>query len=193
MSRTSAPCAVTECDRPKITRGWCSMHYRRWKVTGTTDGTQSRTCLGCSETFVGSGRRGWVHKMCPTCRDLYFRCDSCPQLLPKTSTRRYGRCTTCERDRKLRSLYGITLAEFTQRLADQGNCCAICRTPATPNKHFRVDHDHACCPGTRSCRACVRGIICDLCNRGIGFMQDDPESLRRAADYIERFKAAQRI
>jgi len=27
-------CAIEECERPSRVRGWCDMHYRRWKVTG---------------------------------------------------------------------------------------------------------------------------------------------------------------
>jgi DNA-binding CsgD family transcriptional regulator len=27
-------CAVHDCQRPAITRGWCEMHYRRWRRHG---------------------------------------------------------------------------------------------------------------------------------------------------------------
>jgi hypothetical protein len=27
-----------------------------------------------------------------------------------------------------------------------------------------VDHDHNCCPGQRSWRKCIRGILCHVCN-----------------------------
>lgn len=27
-------CQVSTCDRPSLARGWCNMHYRRWKKTG---------------------------------------------------------------------------------------------------------------------------------------------------------------
>lgn len=43
-----------------------------------------------------------------------------------------------------------------------------------------VDHDHE--------TGCLRGLLCEGCNRGIGLLRDDPDLLRRAADYIERFR-----
>ncbi len=58
----------------------------------------------------------------------------------------------------------------------QGGVCAICR--AAPAVH--VDHDHA--TGT------VRGMLCFPCNAAIGHLRDDPDTVRRAAVYLERAK-----
>jgi hypothetical protein len=53
------------------------------------------------------------------------------------------------------------------------------------NGGFHVDHDHACCPGTRSCGKCIRGMLCNRCNTGLGMFLDDPNRLRHAASYLE--------
>lgn len=90
-------------------------------------------------------------------------------------------------DRNLRR-HGITPDDYARILAAQGNGCAICAKPETafPSGRVRrldIDHDHACCPGSASCGSCVRGLLCNGCNRGLfGF---DPARLRAAASYFE--------
>lgn len=40
--RNTSNCSITDCHRPTIARGWCAMHYYRWKKTGTTDPRKER-------------------------------------------------------------------------------------------------------------------------------------------------------
>ncbi|MCE5263250.1 MAG: endonuclease VII domain-containing protein [Deltaproteobacteria bacterium] len=88
--------------------------------------------------------------------------------------------------KKLQRLYGITLEQYRQILKLQGNICAICGT-GNPGKmgRFYVDHCHV----TKR----VRGLLCNLCNVGIGSMGDDPTRLRRAAEYLEKSGYARRL
>jgi hypothetical protein len=44
-------------------------------------------------------------------------------------------------DKRLRRTYGITLAEYNERLSEQGGVCAICKRPPTKVR-LAVDHDH---------------------------------------------------
>lgn len=83
------------------------------------------------------------------------------------------------RNRHYVKTYGITLDEFNAMLVSQGGRCAICRTDTPGGKgQFNVDH----CHGTGR----VRGILCERCNRRLlAAAGDDPELLRRAADYLE--------
>lgn len=88
-----------------------------------------------------------------------------------------------ERDRALRRRYGITLAEYERRLAEQGDRCAICRTddpaPGMAERYrtFVVDHDHE--------SGDVRGLLCRKCNSALGLLADDPARMRAAANYVE--------
>lgn len=69
--------------------------------------------------------------------------------------------------------YGMTIEEYEKKLAGQGGHCALC--PATQESYARrmsVDHNHACCPGQKSCGKCVRGILCANCNRKVGFLEE---------------------
>lgn len=69
--------------------------------------------------------------------------------------------------------YGLTLDQFHARFEAQGECCKICRDVMTK---VCVDHQH----DTRR----VRGLLCDLCNKGLGQFRDNPDVLRRAAAYV---------
>ena len=95
-----------------------------------------------------------------------------------------------ERLRNLRK-YGLTPEQYNAMLVAQGGRCAIC--PATEPggggngaSCWHVDHNHACCPGRKSCGTCVRGLLCSKCNMVLGLMKDDPDRLRRASDYLEQ-------
>ena len=74
-------------------------------------------------------------------------------------------------------------------LSEQGRACRICRQEFTAYRRVHVDHDHACCPQrAQSCGRCVRALLCEDCNLSIGRMRDDPDRLRRAADYLEEHR-----
>ncbi len=77
----------------------------------------------------------------------------------------------------LKCKYGITLDEYQRMLAAQGGVCAICKGTCPRKNRLAVDHDHS--------TGEVRGLLCDPCNSAIGIMEDSPERLRAAADYIE--------
>jgi hypothetical protein len=81
--------------------------------------------------------------------------------------------------------FSLTLEDFVRMLAEQGGVCAICGGVNANGKALSIDHDHDCCPGDRSCGACVRGLLCAQCNFAVGQMQNDPARLRAAAAYIE--------
>lgn len=89
--------------------------------------------------------------------------------------------------------YGLTPERFTAMLVAQRYRCAICRHPLTGARDTHVDHDHACCPGGRSCGKCVRGLLCSDCNNGLGRFRDDPAALRRAARYLEQGRRPQAL
>lgn len=76
--------------------------------------------------------------------------------------------------------YGITRKDYNEMLWSQGGVCAICGTDTIGrgHKYFHVDHDHK--------TGSVRGLLCDLCNRGLGYFKDSPAFLERAADYLKK-------
>jgi hypothetical protein len=100
---------------------------------------------------------------------------------------------------KLKTQYHLTPERLWEIFHFQGGLCPVCLLPlgsfdsigkGSGNQESpQIDHDHKCCPGGRSCGKCVSGILHAKCNRGMGHFHDDPERLRRAAEYIERFNA----
>lgn len=80
------------------------------------------------------------------------------------------------KDRRLRTRYGITIEQFEEILAAQGNVCAVCKQG---DKVFCVDHNHKTLK--------IRGIVCLNCNlRVIGGARDKDELLINAAEYVQR-------
>lgn len=91
-------------------------------------------------------------------------------------------------ERKNLIAHGITQDDYDDMLKSQGGVCAICSGP--PDKRrFSIDHDHSCCAGKRSCGKCVRGLLCQRCNAGIGMLKDDPDIVISAASYLLARKA----
>jgi len=72
---------------------------------------------------------------------------------------------------------GLSALEYSAQLMAQGGVCAICRRPPRKRK-LAVDHDHR--------TGAIRGLLCWRCNYGLIWYRDLPESLRAAADYLER-------
>ena len=78
--------------------------------------------------------------------------------------------------------YGITKEWYYTTLEKQGNKCAICGTTEVQRKghsHFHVDHNHT----TEE----VRGLLCDLCNRGLGYFKDNEKLLTKATNYLRKY------
>lgn len=79
------------------------------------------------------------------------------------------------RDNKRRKKYGLTPEIFNRILFEQGNTCAICRLP---DRKWNVDHDHT--------TGKVRAILCNCCNRALGYFKDSTKIVTAAAEYLAR-------
>ena len=70
--------------------------------------------------------------------------------------------------------YGVSRDQYIDMLEKQDGRCIICDTRSSK---MCIDH----CHNTGK----VRGLLCDKCNRGLGFFKENVEVLRRAADFLE--------
>lgn len=80
--------------------------------------------------------------------------------------------------------YGLTENDYDWMLSAQGGACLICKGQPADGRRLAVDHDHACCPGKKSCGYCVRGLLCGRCNSALGHFKDDPNHLKAALEYL---------
>lgn len=83
--------------------------------------------------------------------------------------------------------YGITEAEYEAMKESQGQRCHLCDgvgfvmdTGHGSHERLCVDHDHA--------TGKVRKLLCHNCNRALGLLKDSPTLMRKAAEYIEKYK-----
>lgn len=94
-----------------------------------------------------------------------------------------------QRKSLLKRKYQISLDEYNSLLREQNNLCKICLQPETTRdrsgkvrESLCIDHDHS----TKK----VRGLLCHHCNAALGHAQENPELLRRMAEYLETFYGA---
>jgi hypothetical protein len=154
-------CSVPDCDRPHKARGLCAQHWKHVRLYGEVRPIKPYDLQGRVCGIKDCGQ--------PAVAKL-----RCRQHL------QYGYNL---------SRFGIDVGDFVRMQDEQGGVCAICGDTNTNGKALSVDHDHECCPGDRSCGACIRGLLCAHCNFAVGMMRDDPDRLRAAAAYIERKRA----
>lgn len=189
-----AECSIDGCELPVTARGWCSKHYARWQRHGdplkitrqppTTDAVE-KVCPRCGITKAigefGKRSNGKPKGYCYDCESLYqTRYAETPA--GRGSRRRAStKWSNGNHAYFLNYRYGMSLDEYTSMLNGQGERCAICRSdsPGGKAKVWSVDH----CHGSNR----VRGLLCGPCNRGLGQFRDDPDRLRAAAEYLERF------
>jgi hypothetical protein len=78
------------------------------------------------------------------------------------------------------------MGDYDSMLVKQEGKCAICGTSNPVGEGnttkrltfaFAVDHCHA--------TGKVRGLLCNPCNRGIGFLKDDVDLLAKAIKYLK--------
>lgn len=134
-----------------------------------------KTCTSCkqakafSEFQKNTGRKDGLQCHCKACfKERYRKYD--PLANRKKHVKRY---------------YGLDWEVYEQMYEDQNGCCHICKKDMLLYEKDKlnvahVDHDHD--------TGEVRGLLCHYCNAGIGYLQDNPMLLRKAADYLEYFK-----
>lgn len=119
-------------------------------------------------------------------------CVECGQLAWRQKGKKCRNCANpgklSEVDRKrsynLRNKYGMTIEDYEGYWFAQAGKCFICRKNMKRPELRRgqgldvvaVDHCHE--------TGKVRALLCNACNKGLGFFKDDPMLLKRASEYV---------
>lgn len=179
--------------RRKLSRERAARHYKPRPLR------PDATCEGCG-TQIPAPKSGPMPRWCRECRATkederarkrvaVRRCHKCNTPVPD-AIRKPGVtvCDDCrvdprkdrqahERRRVLRT-YGITQEQFDQALIDQEGRCPGCRTEDPGAKGWQIEHDH------RTGR--FRGLFCMRCNTTLGLVDENPQTLRTLADWLEQ-------
>lgn len=163
-------CSVIDCDRPCHGRGLCPDHYEEGFERGDF-GTPACAFAGCEKRARSKGY----------CKIHYAEARREGNLGAKRCAIRGCASFAISRDKCPAHMhrarrYGLSNEELAE--LDKGVPCAICGDGADT-----VDHCHV--------TGLIRGYLCTDCNLSLGKMRDDPERLRRAADYLEKAKRLQ--
>jgi len=131
----------------------------------------------CNHVYKGYG--------CPKCgiedRTTGLRKTHClnGHLKTPSNTRKSGNCKECEWNK-----IGWTSEAFEFAMKEQNGRCSICDRVLT----FDGSKSTACADHEHSVPPKPRGILCGQCNLGIGNLQDNPEVMRAAIAYVEKYK-----
>ena len=190
-------------------RGWCEIHYTRWRMHGDPGivlarkrakrrdpvdiDVESKVCSKCKRRLALDA----FYKRATTLDGLMYRCKDCcrdaynKRYAEDENFRAYrrdrddGYYTRSEERRRAQRIqatlkkYGITEEQYNKLAAKQGGVCALCGKPPTGNG-----------PNKRLAvdhhhdSGQVRGLLCGPCNTGLGLFRDDPDVLAAAARYL---------
>ena len=207
-------CQVPECAGKVVSKGLCDKHRIRLRVHGHLDSTRPSD-WGSRSKHELYGTWRWIRKRTvtstvpewddfwcfvkdvgdrPSDKHTIRRIDESKpygpdnffwkeRLASSKDANAYARAYRKKnplviKSSDLKRRYGLTIDEYHDILDSQGGGCGICGTDENPGyAYFAVDHCHE----TNK----VRGLLCNMCNRGLGFFQDSHEVLDGAARYLK--------
>jgi hypothetical protein len=174
--RVRKTCTFEECERPAVSRGLCNSHanqIKRGKPLARLRPMQKSTI-----------RDEHGHKRCSTCKAWKDVGEFYPNARNADNLATY--CKRCDRSHRIKRNYGISVDQYEDMLEAQGGGCAVCGGKPKDGPSLHIDHDHSCCSTyKRSCGKCVRGLLCEDCNRVLGMFADNVTRFEAAIDYLK--------
>lgn len=83
------------------------------------------------------------------------------------------------RETHIKRKYNLSIDQYNSMIDAQDSKCSICSYMFGQRKgDIHVDHCHT--------TGKIRGLLCDRCNRGLGYFKDDIQSLANAIKYLTK-------
>jgi len=193
-------CSYDECNKTNIrARGLCVQHWSYEQYGSCSNGcvlpaaNSKGWCTNCDKRGgppkrrnLGSILNSDIEKVCSRCKNVF-------PIEEFFKSHNKNRCQSCQlwvkRDTYLKRNFGIDTEKYENMLEKSNGGCYICGATKEKNgKYLAVDHDHSCCKAKKSCGKCVRGILCDRCNRAVGLLKDNVDNALAVAMYIQKNK-----
>ena len=134
-----------------------------------------RICLACGDEWQHFGSSGTRSRFCTNCAGKWRACSQCAAVLGEGEFYESNPlCKPCSREYNRSYLYGLAPGAYDSMYAAQGGACAIC---GDSSSKLVVDHDHD--------TGDIRGLLCGLCNSGLGYFKDNVSSLMGAIKYLD--------
>lgn len=136
-----------------------------------------RTCTLCSQHLLPDmfSKLSARCKPCAASVSRQWRLDNPERAKENNAIFKNAYSASKKNGYRLKYRYGITLDQHAAMIDKQKGKCAICGDAFAGTPH--VDHCHA--------TGKIRGMLCDRCNRGIGYFRDDANRLSAAAKYLK--------
>ena len=184
-------CSIVYCEREKHAKTLCHNHYRELKRRQAgakpqakrpdiciADGCNKKHyCMNyCSSHYSRLQVSGDVKSEIPIKILTYGKYD-CDVPFCKNKHKARGLCGTHDATKRTYNLTSQQLVEMLSR------SCEVCGV----SDNLTIDHNHSCCNKRSSCGKCVRGTVCQNCNRAMGQAKDNSKTLRMLADYLDKY------
>jgi hypothetical protein len=203
MKKQHDICTVEGCGRKHKSRGYCASHYQQYKRGITELGalkTRQRIkppcctepdcespvkanglCAAHYQRLLRHGHTRYRDRKRPA---KQCSVDGCDNIL-------YANTLCHQHYMKFRRWKGwnVTPEVYNLMLKAQNYVCMICgeaeritNGKSGKIRDMAIDHCHA--------TGRIRALLCSPCNTAIGLLKDDPATLRKAAEYLERHTSA---
>jgi len=101
----------------------------------------------------------------------------CVNCTVKPASKPHVCCEKCLEKKRINSMEKkIPKNIYESMINDQNGVCCICKKEVVK---MVIDHDHE--------TGDLRGLLCNKCNIGLGFFDDNTESLKNAIKYLKKY------